>query len=92
MTSPPTAILTFAEARRLVDRMLSTMPGRPIARPDGYENDTFYRVLVNWPEALSFDAPVILVEKATGLVRQLPWFEGVTGPYAPEKMRPVSDA
>ena len=86
-------ILTFADARTIVEaNVVPREPGALRTLPDGYESDAVFRVLIEWQPGYEFDAPVILVEKATGHVERWPWVQAVSGPYDPDKMRPVSSA
>ena len=67
-------ILTFSDARRLVDaNVVPREPGAKATLPDGFENARYFRVLIDWSPGYEFDAPVVLVEKATAHVRREPW-------------------
>ena len=84
-------ILTFSDARKIVDaNVVPREPGAIRTLPDGYESDTMFRVLIEWQPGYEFDTPVILVEKSSGHVERWSWVQAVSGPYAPEKMRPVT--
>jgi hypothetical protein len=84
-------ILTFDDARRLVASQLApSWPanlGTFYVSPKGWANSTHYRVDIGPREWMvdgdidfrPWDSPVVLVEKATGHVKRLPWIDAPTG-------------
>lgn len=82
--------LSFADACVVVQMLLNDGLGHPYrVLMDGYEDDQRYLVRYEEVGGPSWDLPVILVDKASGWITQLPWRDGVG---LPDKMRPVSAA